>query len=149
MRGYGGNLVVLLPNGVSVFRFADAGSSDVESMILAGEAIRPLCAPSATAAVAPPRAAMTAGELRAELVGRTFDSGASTIAVDRSGVVTVDAKGDVDVGRWQITDDGQYCRAWNAGDRGRLRCYRVYRDGEAFELHAVDRWTVTKLRRQP
>ena len=101
MRGYGGNLVVLLPNGVSVFRFADAGSSDVESMILAGEAIRPLCAPSATAAVAPPRAAMTAGELRAELVGRTFDSGASTIAVDRSGVVTVDAKGDVDVGRWQ------------------------------------------------
>jgi hypothetical protein len=92
---------------------------------------------------------MTAGELRAEMVGRTFDSGAATIAVDRSGVVTVDAKGDVDVGRWRIADDGQYCRAWNVGDRGRLRCYRVYRDGEAFELHAVDRWTVTKLRRQP
>jgi hypothetical protein len=65
------------------------------------------------------------------------------------GVVTLDAKGDVDVGRWHITDDGQYCRTWNVGDRGRLRCYRVYRDGEAFELHAVDRWTVTKLRRQP
>jgi hypothetical protein len=76
-------------------------------------------------------------------------TGAATIAVDRSGVVTVDAKGDVDVGRWHITDDGQYCRTWNVGDRGRLRCYRVYRDGEAFELHAVDRWTVTKLRRQP
>ena len=118
-------------------------------MILAGEAIRPLCAPSAAAAVAPPRAPMTAGELRAEMVGRTFDSGAATIAVGRSGVVTVDAKGDVDVGRWHVTDDGQYCRTWNVGDRGRLRCYRVYRDGEAFELHAVDRWTVTKLRRQP
>jgi hypothetical protein len=149
MLGSGGNLVVLLPNGVSAFRFADAGSSDIESMILAGEAIRPFCAPSATASVAPPRAAMTAGDLRAEMVGRAFDSGASTIAVDRSGVVTVDAKGDVDVGRWHITDDGQYCRTWNVGDRGRPRCYRVYRDGEAFELHAVDRWTVTKLRRRP
>jgi hypothetical protein len=83
---------------------------------------------------------MTAGELRAELVGRTFDSGAATIAIDRSGVVTVDAKGDVDVGGGTYTDDGQYCRTWNVGDRGRLRCYRVYRDGEAFELHAVDRW---------
>jgi hypothetical protein len=149
MMGYGGNLVVLLPNGVSAFRFADAGSSDAESMILAGEAIRPLCAPAAAAAVAPPRAPMTAGELRAEMVGRTFDSGPATIAIGRSGVVTVDAKGDVDVGRWHITDDGQYCRTWNVGDRGRPRCYRVYRDGEAFELHAVDRWTVAKLRRQP
>ena len=149
MVGYGGNLVALLPNGVSAFRFADAGSSDVESMILAGEAIRPLCAPSATAAVAPARAPMTAAELRAEMVGRTFDSGAATITFDRSGVVTVNAKVDVDVGRWRTTYDGQYCRTWNVGDRGRLRCYRVYRDGEAFELHAVDRWTVTKLRRQP
>jgi hypothetical protein len=149
MLGYGGNLVVLLPNGVSAFRFADAGSSDAESMILAGEAIRPLCAPSAAAAVTPARAAMTAGELRAELVGRAFDSGIATIAVDRSGVVTVDAKGDVDVGRWHITTTASYCRTWNVGDRGRPRCYRVYRDGEAFELHAVDRWTVTKLRRQP
>ncbi len=27
------------------------------------------------------------------------------------------------------------------------RCYRLYRDGETFELHAIDRWGVTKLRR--
>jgi len=149
MAGYGGNLVVLLPNGLSAFRFADANSFDVEGMILAGEAIRPFCAPSAPAAVALPRPPMTAGELRVEMVGRTFDAGASTIAIGQSGVVTVDSKGDVDVGRWHITGDGRYCRAWNVGDRGRLRCYQVYRDGEAFELHAVDRWTVTKLRRQP
>jgi hypothetical protein len=149
MVGFGGNLVVLLPNGVSVFRFADANSYDVEPMILAGEAIRPLCAASAPAAGVPTRLPMTAGELHAEMVGRTFASEASTIAVDRSGVVSIDTKGDVDVGRWHISDDGQYCRAWNVGDLGRLRCYRVYRDGAAFELHAVDRWTVTKLRRQP
>ena len=119
-------------------------------MILAGEAIRPLCAPSAAAAVAPPRAPMTAGELRSrDRRSHVRLPGLATFAFDRSGVVTLDAKGDVDVGRWHVTDDGQYCRTWNVGDRGRLRCYRVYRDGEAFELHAVDRWTVTKLRRQP
>ena len=63
--------------------------------------------------------------------------------------MTLDTKAEVDVGRWRITADGQYCRTWNVTDRGRPRCYRVYRDGEAFELHAVDRWTVAKLRRLP
>jgi hypothetical protein len=51
-----------------------------------------MCAPSAAAA--PSRAPMSAGDLRAELVGRSFDSGAATLAVDRSCVVTLDAKGD-------------------------------------------------------
>ena len=48
---------------------------------------------------------------------------------------------------WQITDDGQFCRTWNVWDRGRPRCYRLYREGETFALHAVDRWGVVKLRR--
>jgi Beta-lactamase len=146
MAGYGGNLVALLPNGVSAFRFADAMSYDVEGMILAGETIRPFCTPAA-AAMAPPRAPLTASELQAEVVGRTFDSDFWRLAIDRSGVLFVDSKDDTDVGRWHITDGGQYCRTWNVWDRGRPRCYRVYRDGETFELHAIDRWNVTKLRR--
>src|SRR5207245_5526567 len=36
MSGFGGNLIVLLPNRVSVFRFAYAMSYDPERMILAG-----------------------------------------------------------------------------------------------------------------
>jgi Beta-lactamase len=41
MAGLGGNVVVLLPNGISAFRFADGGYYDVDTMVLAGEAIRP------------------------------------------------------------------------------------------------------------
>lgn len=147
MSGFGGNLIVLLPNRVSVFRFADAMSYDVEAMILAGEAVRPFCTPAVTAVMAAPRAPLTAAELRAEIVGRTLDSDFARLVIDRSGIVSFDSKSDFDIGRWHITDDGQYCRTWNVLDRGRPRCYRLYRDGETFELHAIDRWGVTKLRR--
>jgi len=147
MSGYGGNLIVLLPNRVSAFRFADAMSYDVEGVILAGEAVRPLCTPTGTAMMTPNRTPLSATELRAEIVGRAFDSDFARLMIDRSGIVSSESKGDVDIGRWHITDDGRYCRTWNVGDRGRPRCYRVYRDGETFELQPVDRWVVTKLRR--
>ena len=39
--GYGGNHVVLVPNGVTVFRFADSGVYGVRSMIEAARAVRP------------------------------------------------------------------------------------------------------------
>ena len=41
MTGYGGNTVVLSPNGVSAFRFTDAKMFDPEPLIEATEAIRP------------------------------------------------------------------------------------------------------------
>ena len=122
-------------------------SYDPERMILAGEAVRPFCTPAVTAAMAAPRVPLTAAELRAEVVGRTFDSDFARLVIDRSGIVSFDSKSDFDIGRWHITDDGQYCRTWNVLDRGRPRCYRLYRDGETFELHPIDRWNVTKLRR--
>ena len=109
-------------------------SSDVEPMILAGEAIRPLCAPSAAAAVAPPRAPMTAGRAprrdgRSHVRLRGRDDRRQSVRRRHR-----EREGRCRRGRWRIADDGQYCRAWNVGDRGRLGCYRVYRDGEAFEL---------------
>lgn len=147
MAGLGGNHVVVLSNGVTVFRFADAESYDVEGMILAGEALRPLCTPVVAAVTAPPPAPLSARELRAELVGRTFEANRLHLTIDGRGVVIGESGGQYDVGRWHITDDGQYCRAWNVWDRARTRCYRVYRDGDGLEMHPVDRWNVTRLRR--
>jgi hypothetical protein len=41
MQGYGGNSVVLAPNGIAGFRFTDACTYDVEGLIQAIETIRP------------------------------------------------------------------------------------------------------------
>ena len=39
--------------------------------------------------------------------------------------------------------------AWHVGDRGRLRCHHVYRDGDDVELRPDDRSYVQKYRRLP
>lgn len=148
MAGYGGNLVALLPNGVSAFRFADAMIYDVPALIRAGEAIRPFCA-SATTTAAPARTPLGASELRAELPGRTFESALSRWGLDPSGVIRAESKSDFDVGRWIITDDGKYCRTWNVWERGQPGCFTVYRDGETFELHGIDRWALIRVTRTP
>jgi hypothetical protein len=46
MAGFLGNLVVLLPNGISAFQFADGNNYDVDPMVLAGEALRPFPCPA-------------------------------------------------------------------------------------------------------
>jgi hypothetical protein len=43
MDGYGGNFVLLLPNGLTAFRFADAGNYDVDALGDAAAMIRPWC----------------------------------------------------------------------------------------------------------
>src|SRR5215475_1505601 len=75
MSGYGGNIVALLPNGISAFRFADAMSYDQEALVLGAEAIRPFCAQAASAASAPARTPLSAAEVRAEVNGNTFYAG--------------------------------------------------------------------------
>src|SRR5262245_27174873 len=147
MSGYGGNVVALLPNGISVFRFADAMSYDAESMVLAAEAIRPLCTSPATLVPRIPRTPLTAAELRAELSGNTFSSGPNHTFFDATGMIYSAGPDFVDVGRWTITSEGEFCRTWNVSDRARHRCFRVYRDGEAFEMHPVDRWFVATFKR--
>jgi hypothetical protein len=148
MAGYGGNLVVLLPNGVSAFRIADGNTYDIETMILAGEAIRPFCT-SAPAPAAPqaPAAPLSAAELRAELPGNTFGVGLVRVFIAPDGRQYSAVGTGVDVGRWRITPEGLYCRSWNVSDGGRERCYRVYRDGETFSFHVHDRWTVLRWTR--
>ena len=43
MDGYGGNFVLLLPNGMTAFRFADAGNYDVEALSDVAAQVRPWC----------------------------------------------------------------------------------------------------------
>jgi hypothetical protein len=148
MGGFGGNLVALLPNGISAFRFADGFTYDLESMILAGEAIRPFCTSAPTGAAAPAEGRpMSAAEVAAELPGNTFASGGFRLFIAPGGMVYSVVAGDFDVGRWRITPEGLYCRAWNVADRGRDRCYGVRRDGETFSLYVHDRWTMVRLQR--
>ena len=149
MAGYGGNFVVLLPNGTSAFRFADGNTFDIETMILAGEAVRPFCASAPAGAPSPPSAAapLSAAELRAELPGNTFGVGGQRVFIAPDGRQYVAVGTSVDVGRWRIVPEGLYCRVWNVFDGGRERCYRVYRDGETFSFHVNDRWTVLRWTR--
>jgi hypothetical protein len=150
MAGAGGNLVVLLPNGVSAFRLADGGDHDLESMVRAGEAIRPLCA-SPLADPPPARPApLTASELAAELPGNTFYGPGVHFYVDPTGVLYAATTEAVDVGRWEITPDGRYCAAWNAHDRGRRRCHTVHRQDQTFEFLVDDPWSIaSSLKRTP
>jgi len=149
MWGYGGNFVVLLPNGVSAFRFADGNIHDLETMILASEAIRPFC--TSTPEAAPPMAVssapLSAAELQAQLPGNTFGMGGLRVFIAPGGVQYLAVGTRVDVGRWWITPDGLYCRAWTVADDGRERCHQVYRDGETFTFHVHDRWTVFRWTR--
>jgi hypothetical protein len=149
MWGYGGNFVVLLPNGVSAFRFADGNTQDPETMILAGEAIRPFCTstPAAAPPMAVPSAPLSAAELQAQLPGNTFGTGGLRVFIAPGGVQYLAVSTRVDVGRWRITPDGLYCRAWTVADDGRERCHQVYRDGEMFTFYVYDRWTVFRLTR--
>ena len=151
MWGYGGNLVVPLPNGVTAFRFTDAapGDAGVEGLILAGEEVRPLCLPAVSAVTAPPPAPLTAVEVMRLLADQTLQGDSSRITIDRNGTLTLDSAARVDVGRWHVTADGRFCRAWHVADRGRLRCHHVLRDGDDIELRPDDRWYVLKYRRLP
>ena len=151
MRGYGGNFVTLLPNGVSAFRFADGNHRDLEPMVLAGEALRPLCSGNVTDQQ-PPKPdgkLLGAGVLRTELSGNTlYRHGRYNIYLAPGGVVYGTFTGKLDVGRWRITDSGHICTKWNVWRRRREGCSTVYRNGNSFEFYRTNRWTKSILKRK-
>jgi Beta-lactamase len=174
MLGYGGNVVMLLPNGVSAFRFADGFHFDLESMVLAGEAIRPFpCLAGAAEALPPVRPPLTTSELRAEVPGHTFYQdhvtsfpgifgGRLHMLVSADGLLygtftrRPDGGTEHDVGRWHITPEGQVCRTWHVWDHRRERCYTLsvslpimYQGGETYEFAVTDRWGTELYRRVP
>jgi hypothetical protein len=167
MAGYGGNLVVLLPNGISAFRIADGNNWDLAAMVLAGEAIRPFPCPASSGEEPRPgeRQPLSASELHAAFPGNTlyFDlvtlfpvsRGHGNLFLSPDGVLyrtfTSEPSGDTwpDVGRWHITPDGHFCLRWHVADNRWERCVTVYREGETFELDRQDGWVKTAYRRVP
>jgi hypothetical protein len=166
MMGFGGNLVVLLPNGISAFRFADGHHYDVDTMVLAAEAIRPFPCPAGSAETPPAPQPLSASALRAELPGTTLyaDSlnrfpgslrGHLTMFVSADGMqystfkAGPDAGIEHDVGTWYITPDGHFCNTWHAWRGRRERCFAVYREGETLELYPQDRLGKDVFRRVP
>jgi hypothetical protein len=143
--GYGGNVVMLLPNGISTFRFSDGGNLDVDSMVLAGDALRPLCTSAGpTPPAAPP---LTAAQIAADVVGRAYTVGPSRITYTPDGHVYSRWPEGVDVGTWRITDDGRFCRTWHVSDGGRERCYVVRPTADGWRLDNPERFTRVLLKR--
>jgi hypothetical protein len=166
MLGFGGNVVLLLPNGISAFRFADGHHSDVDTMVLAGEAVRPFpCAAGSTQTPPPTRQSLTADALRAVLPGNTLSAAPVTIfpaVFDRQYTLFVAVDGVLygrstdpdgstvnDVGRWHITPDGQFCYTWHIWEGRRERCNTVYREGETLAFSRQDRFAEEVYRRVP
>jgi hypothetical protein len=151
--GRGGNVVVLLPNGITAFRFADGNHYDVDAMVLVGETIRPFPCPAGSGEAPPPEPQpLTAGELRAELTSHTFYAGPVNLFLAADGVLygTVRFESDggtqYDVGWWHITPDGQVCSRWHVWRR-REACATVHWDGETFEFASKDRFETEVYRR--
>ena len=142
MAGIGGNLVVLLPNGVSAFRFADGMDYDLDAMILAGESIRPFCPPPATAGTPDPaRVPLTASELASEIPGHTFTFGAQRLFFAPDGQLYGAVGGDdADLGRWTITANARVCRVWTKWDNALPRCYAIYREGAVYAFEVPERF---------
>jgi hypothetical protein len=137
-----------LPNGVSVFRFADGKNYDLDAMILAGEALRPFCPPPATAASpAPARVPLTAGELAAEIPAHTFAVGAQRLFFMKGGRLYGAVPDGIDLGTWTITAEARLCRAWTTWDNGLSRCYVVYREGDSYAFEIPERFTRFVARR--
>lgn len=84
---------------------------------------------------------MSAADLRAELPGNTFGIGGLRVFIAPGGRQYLAAGTRVDVGRWRITPEGLYCRAWTVADSGREGWHHVYREADTFTFHVHDRWT--------
>jgi Beta-lactamase len=141
--GRGGNVVVLLPNGITAFRLADGDHFDVSTMVLAGEAIHPFPCP------------LTAGELRSELAGHTLYAGLVNLFLAEDGVLygtytsEPDGGKERDIGRWHIVSDRYFCWQWHAWDGRREGCATMSREGETFIFSPKDRFETEVFRRVP
>jgi hypothetical protein len=156
--------VMLLPNGISAFRFADGHYYDVDTMVLAGEAVRPFpCAAGSAATPAPTCQPLTAEALRAEVPGNTFTADAMsnfpavfdrqyTLFIASDGVLYGRSTGPDgsrldDVGRWYTTSDGHFCRTWHVWGGRRERCSAVSWEGETFVFSPQSRFGKEMYRR--
>jgi len=147
MAGYGGNLVVLLPNGVTAIRFSDGYNSELLPMIRAGEAVRPLC----PGAAKPPAAGenrlrrVSTTELNRRLPGNTLRARYWHLHLAPDGTaVGANTKTPV-LGTWRIDDAGHVCTRYAHMRGGSENCYELIERDDALQLHAIDRLWMNKV----
>jgi hypothetical protein len=158
--GRGGNVIILLPNGITAFQLADGDKWNQDTLVLAGEALRPFpCAAGSGEASLPARQPLTSSELRAELPGNTlyysapWQSENYNIFIATDGALYLMFQAEPDggtlyaAGRWHITPEGHFCsRWWN--DRVES-CSTVSREGETFAFFPTGRLWKGVYRRAP
>ncbi len=151
MSGYGGNSVLLLPNGVTALRFSDSHNLELEPLTAAADALAPLCRRSATDTVTDPaddRPPLTAAALRAHLVGNTFYYERWNFYPAPSGHIYAASDDSLLLGRWRIDPSGHFCTRYATWRGGAENCYRVFaRADDAFEMRPFERWNDVALRR--
>lgn len=148
MAGFGGNLVVLMPNGISAIRFADGHNYEIEPMVLAAERIAPFCAPPIARSVSdengePP---LKTESLRALVAGSTMYSrnGAKHHYYAPDGTVYAGSGEQHWLGTWTIDRD-RLCTRWSTRRSGIETCYELFRDGDSILARSVDSWRVLRL----
>lgn len=129
--------------------FADGLNFDIDSMILAGESLRPFCTPAVTTEQTPPRAPLTARELATEIGGHVLTIGRQRLFFANGGRLFGSSENNIDVGTWEIMPEGRLCRRWTSWDQGRLRCYVLHRKDDTFELELPGRFALFVARREP
>ena len=149
MFGFGGNIVVIFPNGVVGFRFADAWNYEIKTIAAAAEAVRPFCAPEGTlSAETPTGVPLTAADLRRETPGATFYGRDWHLYMADDGRVFGAGTDDrVRLGTWRITDQGRFCARYIAHRDGSERCSTVTRDGDEYTIYPDQTWDEITMRR--
>ena len=137
MSGYGGNRVIILPNGVSAFRFADGFNDEFEPLIAAGWAVKPQCGPIDETVH---DGALSADEALAAIAGSTFYAGDWHIYLAPDGTIFSASAQELWLGRWRVDTAGRYCSRYSTWRTGAESCYSVHHEGKQWLFHPIDRW---------
>ncbi len=154
MSGYGGNLVALLPNDITVIRFADGWNYEIESMVRAADALAKLCPDWATRETVdnsngPP---LTATEIDAAFKGNTLYAEADgwhIYAAENGRVFGGDDRGRLWHGRWRTDERDRACTLYPTWRDGVETCYAVSRIPEGYELTDEERWSRVRVTVKP
>ncbi len=141
MAGFGGNLVLLLPNGVSAIRFADGDNGELMQMIWVGAAVRPLCPDMGSSTTSAGR--LSADAVGARLAGNTIRSNTWHLYLASGGIGYGQVGKAAIMGDWRVDGQGRFCTRYVHQRGGLENCYDVVPRGDVLDLQAVDRlWTV-------
>jgi CubicO group peptidase (beta-lactamase class C family) len=150
MRGWGGNVVTVLPNGIGGFRLSDGWEGNIAWIVQASDAIKPMCPPNTAKSDSPKvkERQLRAGDLKSLLVGHTLYGDVWHNYTRSNGTMFSRYRDTYDAGRWQITADGRYCVRRHGWQHGRDICYRFFETDRGVERRRVDDWAAQVVRRE-